>query len=63
MKCVNFLTYKKFKYQLYLVTVTMLKTIKIKENTHKKLTSLGRKNESFDQLFNRLMKEVRNDVS
>ena len=33
----------------------MLKTIKIKEETHKKLLAIGMKGETFDELFNRLM--------
>ena len=33
----------------------MLKTIKIKEKTHKELLKIGTKGESFDELFNRLM--------
>ncbi len=32
----------------------MLKTIKIKEETHKKLLNLGKKGESFDKIINRL---------
>ena len=37
----------------------MLKTIKIKENTHKELKFLGRKDETFDDLFNRMMKKFK----
>jgi len=33
----------------------MLKTIKIKENTHKKLLKIGSKGETFDEIFNRLL--------
>lgn len=32
-----------------------LKTIKIKEGTHKKLVDLGRKGDSFDDLINMLI--------
>lgn len=34
----------------------MLKTIKIKEETHKELMRIGMKGETFDELFNRLIK-------
>ena len=33
----------------------MLKTIKIKEETHKKLINIGKKGETFDDIFNRLL--------
>ena len=33
----------------------MLKTIKIREDTHKELLKIGHKGESFDQLFKRLI--------
>lgn len=36
----------------------MLKTLKIKEITHKKLSSYGHKNETFDQIINRLLDKV-----
>ncbi len=35
----------------------MLKTLKIKEETHKRLTDLGKKGESFDDLINRIIDE------
>ncbi len=37
----------------------MLKTIKIKEKTHQKLLQKGRKGESFDDVINRLIENVR----
>lgn len=42
---------------MLLIITKMLKTIKIKEETHKKLVELGKKNESFDDIINRLLKE------
>ena len=35
----------------------MLKTLKIKEKTHKRLNDLGKKGESFDDLINRIIDE------
>lgn len=35
-----------------------MKTIKIKEETHKKLLEIGKKGETFDDVFNRLMENV-----
>ena len=35
----------------------MLKTLKIKEGTHKRLVELGKKGESFDDLINRIIDE------
>ena len=35
----------------------MLKTLKIKEETHKRLVELGKKGESFDNLINRIIDE------
>jgi len=35
----------------------MLKTLKIKENTHKRLCEFGVKGESFDKLLQRLLDE------
>lgn len=34
----------------------MLKTLKIKEETHKRLIDLGKKGETFDDLINRIIK-------
>lgn len=34
-----------------------LKTIKIRKNTHKKLTELGKKGETFSDIINRLIKQ------
>lgn len=39
-----------------------MKTIKIKEETHRKLSDTGKKGESFDQLINKLL-ENKNDKS
>ena len=36
----------------------MKKTIKIREETHKRLLKYGHKRETFDQLINRLLDEV-----
>jgi|TARA_B100001971_G_C18254264_1_gene580705 predicted CopG family antitoxin len=36
-----------------------LKTIKIKENTHKKLVEFGRKGETFSDIIDKLIKERR----
>jgi len=36
----------------------MKKTIKVEEETHKRLLRYGHKNETFDSLFNRLLDEV-----
>jgi len=33
----------------------MIKTIKIKENTHKKLLNIGKKEETFDDIINRVL--------
>ena len=41
--------------QYVLLIITMLKTIKIKEKTHKRLLNLGKKGESFDDIINRLI--------
>ncbi len=35
----------------------MLKTLKIKEKTHKRLTELGKKGESFSDLIDRIIDE------
>jgi len=35
----------------------MLKTLKIKEETHKRLVELGKKGESFDDVINRIIDE------
>ena len=35
----------------------MLKTIKIKEKTHKRLTELGKKGETFSDLIDRIIDE------
>ena len=35
----------------------MLKTLKIKEKTHKRLTDLGKKGETFDDVINRIIDE------
>jgi len=37
----------------------MLKTIKIKGDTHTRLLEIGKKGESFDTLLNRLMENVK----
>lgn len=36
----------------------MIKTIKVKENTHARLLKYGCKGESFDRLFNRMLDEI-----
>lgn len=38
----------------------MLKTLKIKEKTHKRLVALGKKGESFDDVINRIIDENEN---
>jgi predicted CopG family antitoxin len=40
----------------------MLKTIKIKEETHKRLLAAGTKGETFDDLFNRLLKRYKKNA-
>lgn len=36
-----------------------MKTLKINEKTHNRLSNYGRKNETFDQIINRLLDEVK----
>ncbi len=47
---------ERFIYSLFLI-LTMLKTIKIKEKTHKRLTELGKKGETFSDLIDRIIDE------
>ena len=47
---------KRFKYYSFLL-LTMLKTLKIKEKTHKRLVELGKKGETFDDVINRIIDE------
>lgn len=37
------------------------KTIKIKEDTHKKLTGLGKKGETFSKIIDRLIKNLKKE--
>ena len=36
----------------------MIKTVKIEEKTHDRLSNYGHKNETFDQIINRLLDEL-----
>lgn len=36
----------------------MIKTLKIDEETHNRLSNYGHKNETFDQIINRLLDEI-----
>jgi len=40
------------------VTMSKLKTLKIKEETHRRLAAFGRKGETFDAIINRLLDTV-----
>jgi len=41
----------------------MIKTLKIDEKTHSRLSKYGRKDETYDQIINRLLNEVNNELN